>query len=290
LNIKKADISISLVATLVLAVIGILLYFTFVGNSQNSSSVYCSTVYQLVKLFSKTEDPQCTLATNLTIYKPVKEEIILNTFADRGREKKFTGLGTYAFALENDSEVTSAIVTIASSSATTVNVGILGDASSYTTVTLLPDSYMLLNLTQGTQNALSVCAAFSCPIQIEVKSISNPPIWIKNLTVVYKRYDIAQALLNRITLCWDRALRGSLNKSFACEEFVIPQNYAFKAPITEQSLTDMLVQQRWCHVLANNETNPSCGTEDNLAVQGQIDMIKNLLIEYDAAQKKIMVS
>ena len=111
---------------------------------------------------------------------------------------------------------------------------------------------------------------------------------------------LPEEIIAHSVACWDMASFGRRNKDLACYELVIPAGCIPEKSISEQDLTQILVENNLCHILSNNKIGDSdvsdadeeeaCGTEDNLLLAKEINTQTNVFIEYKAKTKKIVVS
>ena len=125
-----------------------------------------------------------------------------------------------------------------------------------------------------------------CELKIDFEA-ENVKLKIKNLSLIYKAYNLLPELVNKILDCWERSERGRLNYDLMCEEIPIPKDYPFKRMINEKSITDIIINRKWCNIIQNSDFG--CGTKDQILVS-KITTKTNILIEYNSKEKKVILS
>ena len=144
------------------------------------------------------------------------------------------------------------------------------------------------NITTEVEQELELCHNTECDIPITIRSPTQGGLMIKDLSVEYKKYFVEEELLRYIIDCWTKSGYGKSSLDEACEEVVIPIDYKFLKPITEQSITDIMIERQICHLMANSDLG--CGEKDNLKFTKDINTTGNVLIEYKGAKKQVVVS
>ncbi|MGB9748618.1 MAG: hypothetical protein ACPLWC_02095 [Candidatus Woesearchaeota archaeon] len=125
-----------------------------------------------------------------------------------------------------------------------------------------------------------------CDLKIEIEA-ENVKLKIKNLTIDYKSYNMLPEIANEIIDCWERSERGKLNYGLMCKEIPIPKDYAFNKIIDEKSITNIIINRKWCNIIQNSDFG--CGSKDQISIS-KISGKTNILIEYNSKEKKVIVS
>ncbi|MEM2121358.1 MAG: hypothetical protein QXU20_01725 [Candidatus Woesearchaeota archaeon] len=144
-----------------------------------------------------------------------------------------------------------------------------------------------INITEALISALNKTNCYEeCEIKIEIEA-ENVKLKIKNLTIIYKAYNLLPEIVNKIIDCWERSERGRLNYDLLCEEIPIPKDYEFRKSINEKALTDIIISRKWCNIIQNSDFG--CGNKDQISVS-KISGKTNILIEYNSKEKKVVVT
>ncbi|MBN2421998.1 hypothetical protein JXB41_02125 [Candidatus Woesearchaeota archaeon] len=145
------------------------------------------------------------------------------------------------------------------------------------------------------ENALLECyqEERECKIQINIHS-ENQGIIELGVNIEYSYYSLEEDLLENILDCWRDSSYGKEENNFICNEFIVNQNYIFNYPLTEELITGLIKQRNFCHIIENSRDASGnlfdCGEQDNLLISQDIYNTDNILIEYDAENKQIIVS
>ncbi|MBD3204339.1 hypothetical protein GF327_08660 [Candidatus Woesearchaeota archaeon] len=131
----------------------------------------------------------------------------------------------------------------------------------------------------------------TCQIPIAFSSSSDGAIKVQELNIDLKYYSLKEILFQRIIDCWNTAGQGRSKKDFVCSEIVLPLNYKYDKEykrITETDMTKILILRNWCSFIGNKEHY--CGDKDNLRFMHDIFNTYNILLEYDSANKQVVVA
>ncbi|MFH0876106.1 MAG: hypothetical protein V1859_09290 [archaeon] len=132
-----------------------------------------------------------------------------------------------------------------------------------------------------------------CQVLIELKATQDVSIAISDINVSYEYYMLEDELFEKILSCYKDSNLGASKKNFLCEEFVVPTNYIYNYPITEKTITDMLIDKNLCHLISNNLVNgiaAACGDYDSILFTQDIYNTRNILIEYNGESGQVVVS
>ena len=119
---------------------------------------------------------------------------------------------------------------------------------------------------------------------------------LSDLLIEYYSYPVPEVLAQSILDCWNQANFGQSISSIACEQFTIPQEYTLFDLLTEKEITNIIIKRNLCQLMPNNRddlTNDAlnCSDQDRLGFAKQVtEADRRLLIEYNAEQKKVIVS
>ncbi|MBT4350957.1 hypothetical protein HOD20_00375 [archaeon] len=127
-----------------------------------------------------------------------------------------------------------------------------------------------------------------CEIPIMIFGDKKGYIEFSNLEIEYEYYDLEQDLLEKIVECHFASNKGNLGKNLICEEMLIGNIFEYDYPITESSITKMIKEMNFCHIIKNSDHG--CGDEDLLHFEQELYEIENILIEYNDEKKQIIVS
>ncbi|MBN2422392.1 hypothetical protein JXB41_04130 [Candidatus Woesearchaeota archaeon] len=98
-------------------------------------------------------------------------------------------------------------------------------------------------------------------------------------------------VLGYVIACWKEMDYGRYSDNFLCFELTAGPRITDPVPISEEEITHILIDEKMCDVLANNDSISDCGDENN--IQWNLDAIyprQNILIEYNAENKEVIVS
>jgi hypothetical protein len=133
------------------------------------------------------------------------------------------------------------------------------------------------------------CFGTSCFFGFGVSMDDYPArLTLSGLVIEYEVYQLEEELLNAILDCWDKVDRGARKSDYLCREFPLPQDMIFLEPITEQNLTDRIMQRNLCSKLPNDDHG--CGDGNAIDFANDINQITNVLIEYDGDERTIVIS
>ncbi|MBN1157271.1 hypothetical protein JXA85_06630 [Candidatus Woesearchaeota archaeon] len=143
------------------------------------------------------------------------------------------------------------------------------------------------NFTEQLTEYLRSCATEICivPVIIDASDYIGA-LKVQRIDIEYEKYLVAETLLQHILSCWEKSERGSSTKGIMCEEFVLPSSVSIIEPITEQRIETLLKERNLCGLLG---TGNGCGS-DSIDFERPLQSQKNILIEYDGKQKKVVVS
>ncbi len=132
------------------------------------------------------------------------------------------------------------------------------------------------------------CDTDMCDFNFTVSVTKPAEILFDNLSIIYRKYYIREALLDAIVECWKKADFGRSETDILCQEFTIPYDYEFFKPITEEDMAKLIIKRQWCHIIGSSDYD--CGEEDNIEFTKAIDIVTNVMIEYKADKKKVVLS
>ncbi|MGB9748619.1 MAG: hypothetical protein ACP5H9_04590 [Candidatus Woesearchaeota archaeon] len=117
---------------------------------------------------------------------------------------------------------------------------------------------------------------------------SSGTLLVKNPRIAYEECFLEQELLAHILACWDKTKKGSYAKNIICFQIVVPK-FCEDEKTSESSITRVIKEQGLCYIIGNNDYG--CGEEDNIEYNLKLITSRtNIMIEYDAEKKKIIVS
>jgi hypothetical protein len=128
------------------------------------------------------------------------------------------------------------------------------------------------------------------PIRITVDSATKSFLKVSNLNIKYAQCIIEEQIVAHMAACYERSDFGKAQKSFLCYELTMPAKCEGKT-ITEQQITSFIQANNLCSVLQNGALG--CGSPGKKAFDWKISQLSsnsNILIEYDALTKKVVVS
>jgi hypothetical protein len=146
------------------------------------------------------------------------------------------------------------------------------------------------DLTVQIQEALENCPPDQkyCNVVIEITGTNEGYIELSNLMVDYEYYDLEEEILEKVLACWRKSKEGHLDENLLCDEITIGEIYEYTYPITEESITRMLLSKNICHIFENSDMG--CGDEDMLRFEQNLFGSQNILIEYNKKDKQVIVS
>ncbi|MBD3203295.1 hypothetical protein GF327_03310 [Candidatus Woesearchaeota archaeon] len=99
-------------------------------------------------------------------------------------------------------------------------------------------------------------------------------------------------VLGHAVACWEEMEKGKYNENFLCYEITLGPKITSPVELTEENITQILINNDLCNFLENNDTNLNCGKKDqiNWSLGERIYPRQNILIEYDNDNKRIIIS
>ena len=91
--------------------------------------------------------------------------------------------------------------------------------------------------------------------------------------------------------CWEKATKSLKTKDTNCYSLSI-EGGPFAPPVSEETVTDILLNEGGCGKLQNSDINNDCGEKDQLGWEVSENIIttqKLILIKYDDTDKQIVV-
>ena len=122
--------------------------------------------------------------------------------------------------------------------------------------------------------ALGRCTSLECPIIIRLETDSPGAIQARP-SIEYSSFQLPDKIVAAVLDCWRRADYGRGNIDITCEALPLPE--PLREPLTEQLVTDILMQRGLCSVLPNKDYG--CGSQDRLSVH-TLQGITNVLVSY----------
>jgi hypothetical protein len=132
------------------------------------------------------------------------------------------------------------------------------------------------------------CNEDYCIFSFKLSSAEPTELIAENLKLTYQKFFIKENLASTIADCWTKARFGQEKSDFFCQELPIPLEYKFIRPITEADIANVLKARQWCHIIGDSDYG--CGDSDSIKFTQNINTHTNILIEYKAGEKAVVVS
>ncbi|MEK6967854.1 MAG: hypothetical protein AABX51_04440 [Nanoarchaeota archaeon] len=145
-----------------------------------------------------------------------------------------------------------------------------------------------IDFTDKAREIITDCTDPDCTIEFRVKAGEKAQILLSNLSIEYSRVFIDEDVLDAVVYCYEKAKDENFVRNLRCNEFSIPPSYIFYKEFNESSLTDLIIKRKWCTIFENSDYN--CGIQDHLRFLHSFNIPTNILVEYDAASKQVVVS
>ena len=116
-----------------------------------------------------------------------------------------------------------------------------------------------------------------------------PPI---DIEIITEKDELNLTLVGKAVACWKKSEYGKYSKNHLCYELTIGENIKQPIKLTEENITQILINENMCEILPNNDTDLICGDEDKIdwRLGNKTYPEQNILIEYDAFERKIIIS
>lgn len=294
-RLNRGDISISLIMILFITIVSITLLIGVFGTKLPGfgKELYCRTffhVYSSTFIPSKIRVDQsyCKEEAFMGFTWLNKEVNYITSFSDGGNSKNVSNDLVY-IQLETDS-VVSAFMSMSVLDDTTQNIEIdVGDDGVDFSFDLnSSDSPEVINFTDSLNSYLASSSQLLVPIMV-----SGNNVVLHELGIEYEKYFVKEEILANIIACWQLAELGKSSKDMLCSEIIIPEELrgSTHMVVSEEDITDMLMEEELCNIFSNNDVNPDCGDENNLEWGiNDISNIFDISIEYKASERKVVVS
>jgi hypothetical protein len=132
------------------------------------------------------------------------------------------------------------------------------------------------------------CNEDYCIFSFEISSSEPTELIAENLKLSYKKFFIKEEITQAIAECWRKARFGQAKSDFFCQELPVASEYEFIRPITEADIANILKSRQWCHIIGDSDYG--CGDSDSIKFTKDINTRTNILIEYKAGEKAVVVS
>ena len=94
--------------------------------------------------------------------------------------------------------------------------------------------------------------------------------------------------MDSIVDCWKKSDFGRAEVDMFCDEIALPKDYVFFKPLSEADITKIIIDRQWCHIIGNSDFG--CGERDSIEFTKDINTITNILVEYNAKKKQVIIS
>ncbi|PIU30202.1 hypothetical protein COT07_01960 [Candidatus Woesearchaeota archaeon CG07_land_8_20_14_0_80_44_23] len=145
-----------------------------------------------------------------------------------------------------------------------------------------------VDFTDAARELEKQCSTDYCTYQFRISASSPTQLVAEGLSLNYKKYPIKEDIANAIAECWAKARFGQAKSDFFCQELSIPEEYQFIRAITEADIANVLKARQWCHIIADSDYG--CGDSDSIKFAKDINTRTNVLIEYKAKEKAVLVT
>ena len=146
-------------------------------------------------------------------------------------------------------------------------------------------------LKKGINDFLSECDSYTCFIPLNVSAGTKGVIMLSGLDIIYKRCLVREEIVANALACWERANFGKSNKDISCYEITIPEKCGAVEDTTEEDITELLLKNKLCDILPNNDVDVNCGKSDKIDWRiKHVFVGRNILIRYSSDERKIIIS
>jgi hypothetical protein len=150
------------------------------------------------------------------------------------------------------------------------------------------DESVQINFLNELNSLKSGCTSDYCTFKLTISSEKPTELISEALSIKYRKFFIREELTQAIAECWTKARFGQEKSDFFCQELPIPLEYKFIRPITEADIANVLKARQWCHIIGDSDYG--CGDSDSIKFTQNINTHTNILIEYKAGEKAVVVS
>ncbi|MFH1398723.1 MAG: hypothetical protein ABIG95_01270 [Candidatus Woesearchaeota archaeon] len=296
---SKADISINLIMMALITIVSISLLIGVFGTKLPGfgKEIYCNTFFyvgssSMMPSSIRVEQNYCNKGSVIDVIRLRQYPDYINLF-DTGDESVRIKKGVLYIVLSTksvkDASVSFSVFTVPQ---TDVRVDVGADGVWDFRIELNKSETAVLNITKSVNNFLKGSSDFKLPIRVE--SIDNSEVVVHDLYVVYDAFFAVEEIVGSMISCWQIAEQGRGSQDILCYEVVVPKDFkntAADTKISEADITAFLIKEGLCDALANNDVDNRCGDQDSITWNLlELKDTSNILVEYDADSKKIVVS
>ncbi len=236
----RAEISISLIFTGLIAIISITLLLGIFGAKLPGmgKQLYCSTVFKIQKStyvpVSIRADPSyCKSTKTLRSHLVVPIIASITRFSDGWGVKRLSSTGTIKVMLPNATFINATLSLSASSTDVSLDFWSDGNDYSFTSLNSEKNITFIENLTQG----LPSCTSFPCTMKIDVNT--GGAVIIRNLNITYSKCFFEEELVAASLACWKSANYGDYSRNLSCDELMVSSRCR-PAIVTKNSFDETL--------------------------------------------------
>lgn len=145
-----------------------------------------------------------------------------------------------------------------------------------------------IDFTASAQSVIDTCQVPDCLFNFTLSSSEPAKLLLSNLSVKYSKVFLEEDLLQSVLECYDRASLQGFAKNIRCKEIPVPRDHIFYKEVNESSITQLLINKKWCNQFSNSDYG--CGEQDHLRFAHSFAVPTNILVEYDAKTRQVVVS
>ena len=145
-----------------------------------------------------------------------------------------------------------------------------------------------IDFTNQARSEIDLCTEPECIFNFTISASEPAQILMSNLSIKYSKIFVEEDLFLSILDCYERAKAINFGQNIKCTEIPVPPSYIFYREINESGITWLIKSRKWCGIFQNSDYG--CGNDDQLRFVNSFTQPTNILVEYDAKDKQVVVS